>query len=528
MLNKFPPLSIACFLLATSLFAQNQPPVITNLNVSANWATNTLTLTYDIADVENDPLDIALAFSDNGGKTYNLTNLIPAPLGDVGFPVGPGTGRSITCDISELALIQNVFTVRLVADDKQTFDLQQLVNEVDSARLRADLEFVQGIRHRTTGLAHLNEVRDSLRNHFSQLGLFMEEHTFAYSGTTGRNILGTFPGTGSAEKVVIVDAHYDTVNNAPGADDNGSGTVGVMEIARLLSRYPAKKTLRFIGFDMEEDGLIGSTRYVTNGIPAGEQIEGVFNFEMIGYYSEEPNSQEIPVGFDFLFPAATSQIVANQYRGDFITNVANANSSSLGLLFSNSAQQYVPDLKVITLNVFGNGSVAPDLLRSDHAPFWLNNKPALMLTDGADFRNECYHTPADTLDEKLNFTFVSRVVQATLAAAAQLAEIQHGDWATTTFQNSVNTWGTPDCTFSVWHSSSPSDVLNFSVANCIFTEAYIEVLDEKGSLLHNQSVVLSENEQANSMVLPLLSSGIYFAKITWPGGMRTQKFIVNR
>ncbi len=528
MLNKFFPLPTICFLLATSLFAQNQAPVITNFNASANWATNTLTLTFDVADAENDPLDIALAFSDNGGKTYNLTNLVPAPSGDVGFPVTPGIGRSITCDISALAPLQNAFTVRLVADDKQPFDLQQLVNEVDSFRLRADLEFVQGIRHRGTGLAHLNEVRDSLRNHFAQLGLFMEEHTFTYSGATGRNILGTMPGTGSAEKVVIVDAHYDSVNNSPGADDNGSGTVGVMGIARLLSRYPAKKTLRFIGFDMEEDGLIGSTRYVSNGIPAGEQIEGVFNFEMIGYYSEQPNSQEIPVGFDFLFPDATSQIVANQYRGDFITNVANANSSALGLLFSTSAQQYVPDLKVITLNVFGNGSIAPDLLRSDHAPFWLNGKPALMLTDGADFRNECYHTPADTLDEKLNFTFMSRVVQATLAAAAQLAEIQHGDWATATFQNSVNTWGTPDCSFGVWHSSSPSDVLNFSVSNCIFTEVYVEIIDEKGSLLHNESVVFGDGEHAGSMVLPQMSSGIYFAKITWPGGMRTQKFVVSR
>jgi hypothetical protein len=518
-------LPAALTLISCGLFAQNQRPAISNLIADADWVNQTLTLTYDVEDAENDPLEISLELSNDGGKTYALTGLLPQPVGDIGFPVAPGIARNITVDISALAALQNTFTVRLVADDKQDVDLQELVGLVDSTRIRADLEFVQGIRHRNTGLAHLNAVRDSLRNHFTSLGLPLEEKTFTYLSATGRNIFGTQAGTAEAGKVVIVDAHYDTVNNAPGADDNGSGTVGMMEIARLLSRYPAKKTLRYIGFDMEEDGLRGSINYVSTGIPPSEQIEGVFNFEMIGYYSDQPNTQEVPPGFDLLFPDATSQIVANQYRGDFITNVANTDSAPLGLLFTTAAQQYVPDLKVIPLVVFGNGQIAPDLLRSDHAPFWLSSRPALMITDGADFRNHCYHTPQDTLDGKLNFTFMSNVVKATLAAAAELAGIQHGDWATADFQNTVGTNAPSGCHFGCWYDA-PARQLHFTAADCRQSGIAVEILDEKGALCFSGSLDSNWNGQSGSLSVPYLQDGIYFVKALWPGGMNTCKIAV--
>lgn len=520
---------VACTLLANTLSSQtpNQAPLISNFVASADWPNNTLTLTYDLFDEENDPVEISLAFSSDGGQTYNLTPLVSAS-GDWGFPVATGTNRAIVCDISALAPMQSAaFTVRLVADDKQNFDIQALVEEVDSLRLRDDLAFVEGIRHRVTGLTHLNAVRDELRQHFDQLGLALSEQTFTYLGATGRNIIGTLSGTGTSEKVVIVDAHYDTVNNSPGADDNGSGVAGVMEVARILSRYPSKKTLRYIGFDMEEDGLRGSLAYV-GSLPPNEQVEGVFNFEMIGYYSEEPNTQDIPPGFNLIFPDATAQINANQRRGDFITNVANANCEPLALLFSSAAAEFVPDLKVVTLISPGNGTLVADLLRSDHAPFWFGNKPALMLTDGADYRNDCYHTPQDMADDKLNFTFMANVVKATVAAVAQLAEIQHGDWATTTFQGTTQTWNPSECSVAIWHHTSNADVLSLTVSNCLFTSANVEIMDENGRLLHSEVLRLNGHEQQHSMHFPRLPSGIYFAKITWPSGMRTQKFVVAR
>ena len=511
-----------CLLMSLScaLSAQNTAPVILKFSASVNWDNRTLTLLYDVEDAENDPLEISVDISGDGGKTYALTSLTPLS-GDVGFPVMPGPSRSVQCDLSALNPAGASFAVRLVADDKQPFDLQQLVNEVDSNRLRADLTFVEGVRHRTAGLAHLQAVRDSIARLFEASGLYTEEHTFSYSTYTGRNVLGTQPGTAAADTVVIVDAHYDSVANAPGADDNGSGTVGVMEIARLLSRYPARKSLRFIGFDLEEASLAGSSRYVSSGLPATEKVAGVFNFEMIGYYTEEPNTQDAPLGFNLIFPAAYNQLVADSFRGNFITNVGFSPHATLANLFRNSATTYVPDLKVIDV-IMSSSFPVPDLLRSDHAPFWNAGLPAIMITDGADFRNKCYHTPADTLDEKLNFTFMSNVVKATLAAAAQLAGIQHGDWAEAGFDGTV---GTADplaaCTFSFARAGHKGVQIIFN--DCLAENLRIELFDASGKLLHREAITDAPGQGTYDLNCPELSAGIYFVKISAPAGSRTVK-----
>lgn len=522
--------TLALLLAAAPIFAQNQPPTIQNLSAIVNWPTNTLTIQYDALDPEGDPLDISLEISNNGGKTYLLTSVVPV-TGHIGFPVAPGTDRTITCDVSLLAPTPGTFTVRVVADDRQPFDLQKLVNEVDSNRLRDDLRFVEGIRHRTTGKTHLSAVADSLRQLFASSGLFAEEQTFSYTGGyTGRNILGTLPGTSAAAKVVVADAHYDSVSNAPGADDNGSGTVGVMELARLLSRYPTQKSLRFIGFDLEEAGLIGSTRYVSTGIPTGESIEGVFNFEMIGYYSNQPNSQQLPAGFDLVFPAAYNQVANDGFRGNFITNVGNTTSKPLIALYTSSAAQYVPGLKVVSVEVPGNGQIAPDLRRSDHTPFWEAGKQALMLTDGANFRNACYHTPCDTAEDKLNFQFMSQVVKATLASMAQLAEIQHGDWATVTFKNTVRNQErvTRPCAFNLSSNPKEREVLYLFTQECPLAQVGLELYDERGALLYQQDINPLPTEGQMPIFLPTgLVPGMYFAKFSWTDGSWTDRVIVR-
>ncbi len=502
---------------AQAAIAQNQIPVISNLLLNTDVPNNTATLHFNLSDAENDPLEVTVQFSTDGGKTFSTLSGANA-TGDVGFPVLSGD-RTVVC--TDLGFIfPGNYTFRIVADDKQPFDIQALVNEVDSNRLRNDLMFVEGIRHRTAGLAHLNETRDSLQSLFEKAGLFFENKSFVYTNTTGQNLIGSLAGTASAEKVVIVDAHYDTVNNAPGADDNGSGTVGVMEIARLLSRYPSKKTQRYIGFDLEEASLKGSINYVTN-IPADEQIEGVFNFEMIGYWSDQPNTQTLPSGFSLLFPAQALEVQNNQNRGDFITNVGNTTAQSLALLFSNAAQQYVPGLKVLTLEVPGNGQAVPDLRRSDHAPFWDSGRKALMLTDGANFRNECYHTPGDTLEDKLNFTFMSNVVKATIAAMAQLVEIQHADWASASFELVLGAPAPAPCGFQILQNG-----LLLQADDCFAESVLLEVYDLKGTRLSQQTVQVPSG---GTIMLPTsnLPAGMYILKIRHSTGVFSQKVMMR-
>lgn len=505
------------------IFAQNQAPFLSGLHLVVDTAAHSAVLNFQLADPENDSTEITVQFSADGGKSFTALSGNQVS-GDAGYPVLPGM-RQVNC--SGLDFSNSVkYVFRLVADDHKPFDIQALVNEVDSARIYSDMKFIQGIRHHTTGLAHLNETRDSIQSLLASKGMYMEKHSFPYSGTTGQNLIGSLAGTDSAKQVVIVDAHYDSVANAPGADDNGSGTVGMMEIARLLSRYPTKKTQRYIGFDFEESGLIGSSKYVTNYLPADEQIQGVFNFEMIAYWSDQPNTQSVPAGFGVYFPVAVQAISGNQYRGDFITNVGSAASASLELLFSNSAQQYVPDLKVITLNVPGNGLPnLTDLRRSDHTPFWDSGRKALMITDGANFRNECYHTPSDTLDNKLNMTFMTNVVKATLASAAQLAEVQHGGWATATYDLSITsaTHELPQqCQVKVLNGSQ----ILLNVPDCLQGPLQAELIDQLGRQVFAQKFAAAGG-QTIRLETGAVPVGTYFLQITSASGKQAQQVVLT-
>ncbi len=516
--NTFLP-ALIFTLVSSGLFAQNQAPKVQNVTASANWLSKTLTITFDALDVENDPLTVWVELSNDNGLTYQASSQATY-TGDIGSGVMPGIGKLVMADLSAFNLTAGAaYRVRVIADDGQLFDLQDLVNQVDSNRLRSDLTFVQGIRHRTAGAAHLAAVKDSIGHLFQVSGMHKGEQTWAYSNYTAKNVIGTSRGISESNKVVIVDAHYDSVSNAPGADDNGSGVVGMMEIARLLAPYPSNKTLRYIGFDLEEAGLVGSARYVTNGIPAGEAIDGVLNFEMIGYYSDLPNTQTLPAGFNLLFPNEYNEVVNNQFKGNFITNVGNTASASLVNLFNSSAATYVPDLKIVDLQVPGNGQLVPDLTRSDHAPFWNYGAKALMLTDGANFRNSSYHESHDTLG-KLNFTFMSNVVKATLATAFQLAEVQHAGWGTAAFQNPVSVKEIGHCAPQV-RIADQSLLFNFE--HCIWENATFSIFDASGRLVWEHSAQQMSPGQYR-FNLPKLATGVYVLHLNTSEGDWNHKF----
>ena len=122
------------------------------------------------------------------------------------------------------------------------------------------------------------------------------------------------------DSVLILGGHYDGVNISPAADDNGSAVLGVLEAAKILSQYNFKRSVRFLGFDLEELGLLGSKAYTTNGIYGYEKIKAMIDFEMIGFFSNRNNSQTFPNGFNLLFPSQYNQVAADNNRGNFINN----------------------------------------------------------------------------------------------------------------------------------------------------------------------------------------------------------------
>lgn len=404
---------------ATLIFAQNTPPKVMIQQVTVDQTLKQIAITYDLVDAENDPCEVWVKATGQWSTYFEVVDQTDL-TGDAGTGILPGTGHTVVWSYDSLPV--SVFSTRVgvYASDGQAVAIQPMVDLVDSAKLLENLLWIEGVRHYQAAPGHLSDVRDSLENIFIRHGLQTERQPFPFSNTQGFNIVGRKPGMKDEEITYIVCGHYDGVPGSPAADDNGSAVTGVLEILRILSQYQFEHSIRFIGFDLEEHGLVGSTKYVQHEIKPYENLQGVLNFEMIGYYDDAPNTQSLPSGFNVLFPQQTLAIQADSSRGNFLIVVGNTVSNPLITAFMNAATQYVPNLKTISLEVPGVGQLAPDLRRSDHAPFWDAGKKALMLTDGAETRNYNYHSPGDSVGT-LNMTFLTRNIKATLATLATLA-----------------------------------------------------------------------------------------------------------
>ena len=227
---------------------------------------------------------------------------------------------------------------------------------------------------------------------------------------TSENVIARLEGTLTPDSVFVVGAHFDTVPGSPGADDNASGVAGMLEIARLLADFQPASSIEFVGFALEEAGLVGSTHYAHQAFEANVDIIGMFSMEMIAYTCFTPGCQ-FPFGD---IPSCLDVEPEGVNVGTYIAAVGNDASARLLQQFAAAAATYVPDLEVVTAQVAGVGLCFPDTRRSDHAPFWDHGYRGLMLTDTANFRNPNYHTPNDTPDT-LDLGFARLVTQATLA-----------------------------------------------------------------------------------------------------------------
>jgi hypothetical protein len=290
-----------------------------------------------------------------------------------------------------------------------------------------------------------------------------------------------------------------------------------------LSPYNFTKTIRFIGFDFEETvgiaGLEGSYRYTQTEIPSWEKLEGVANFEMIGYSSEQPNSQQVPTGFNILFPSQYNTLAADSFRGNFLANVGDGESVAFANAFDSLSKLYVPALKLSTLIVPGNGLIAPDFRRSDHAWFWDLNVPALLLTDGANFRNHSYHSPGDTIG-LLDFTFMSKVVKSTVATIATLAGIQHSSFTDLDLAPLSVPKTNLDCDIHLSPVPAKS-VLFIKTGDCFDGSFTLRVIDVRGREISSKIMTGRSIEVATDK----LSNGIYFAVLQNEKGNVVKKFI---
>ena len=215
--------------------------------------------------------------------------------------------------------------------------------------------------------------------------------------------------------IVEVGAHWDTVADSPGADDNASGVAGLLEIARTLALDPPARPPRFCVFGGEEDAVpfTGSRAHVARLGRDGVQVDGAVVLEMIGYRDVRPGSQRIPESMR----DAVGDVDAVD-RGDFVCAIGSIESTHWLAAVQAAGWLQQPTLSVLPLPV--PRQHAGDGARSDHVPYWAAGRKAVMVTDTAEFRNPHYHRASDTVDT-LDFDFAASVTAAVTDAVRSLS-----------------------------------------------------------------------------------------------------------
>jgi hypothetical protein len=227
------------------------------------------------------------------------------------------------------------------------------------------------------------------------LGLDVSYHY--YAPNNWRNVVGEKPGRVDPDQIYLITAHIDDMPSgsiAPGADDNGSGSVAVLTAARLLAPYDFNYTLRFVLFTGEEQGLLGSQAYAAHCATLGDDIRGVVNLDMIAYNSDA------------------------EWIVDLWGKYTIADSLELTNLFAQVITQYHLGLDPERFDD-RDGTL---IQRSDQWSFLQQGYPAMMAIEDYDDFTDHYHTVNDRLST-LDLDYYADFTRAAVATIAHLGNI---------------------------------------------------------------------------------------------------------
>ena len=258
----------------------------------------------------------------------------------------------------------------------------------------------------------LQKTAQYIEDNFKKVGFQVKSQEYTVQMRKVRNLIAEISGGAKANEIVVIGAHYDTVYDCPGADDNTSGVAALLELARILKGSRPSRTIRFVAFVNEEPPWfqtddMGSLVYVEQAHKLKENIVAAISIETIGMYSDAEGSQKYPAGFKSLYPS----------KGNFIAFIGNLGSRGLvrDAVHSFRASAEFPS----------EGSAVPAAIPgvgwSDHWSFWQEGYPAIMVTDTAIFRNPNYHQSTDKPDT-LDYDRMARVVHGLVRVVADLGK----------------------------------------------------------------------------------------------------------
>lgn len=270
---------------------------------------------------------------------------------------------------------------------------------------------------------HLNAAADYIKNDLTAAGIVVEEQKYVVQGVPYRSLIARF---GPAEgEVLVMGAHYDSHGDAvgansmggvfkesytPGADDNASGVAGLLELAKLLQKSPPPRPVELVFYTLEEPPYfrtenMGSAVHSRSLVESKRSVDMMISVEMIGYFTDAPDSQSFPLSvMKLVYPT----------QGNFIA-VVGRYKDMVATRRVKSALKGVDGLPVRSIN-------APALVTgidfSDHLNYWAQDFSAVMVTDTSFYRNHEYHRGGDTY-ERLNYPRMAQVVQGLYQLAQQ-------------------------------------------------------------------------------------------------------------
>jgi Zn-dependent M28 family amino/carboxypeptidase len=244
---------------------------------------------------------------------------------------------------------------------------------------------------------NLNHAGFYIKDYIAEFGHRPLEEKYMIGDRDVSNIIVEIPGTDQKDNIIVLGAHYDTVEGSPGADDNASSVAGLLEIYRMLSGLSFRKTIRFVAFTMEEPPHfggpdMGSMRHAAGCRKRGENIELMICLEMIGYGGKKCVQK---------FPMPELK-VDNPRIGDYLCVLGLPSSAPYVDMWKNIYNRYA---RRQIFDFVGPASI-PGMDLSDHRSFIRHEYPAIMLSDTGQYRNRNYHMPDDTAD-RLNFEFLA-------------------------------------------------------------------------------------------------------------------------
>lgn len=337
-----------------------------------------------------------------------------------------------------------------------------IVNQCSQQNITNNLTTFESLGLKRKGTTALQNTLDWLKNKYISFGYTtsqIEEQSYTYSGYTCKNLIVTKTGTLYPNIYVIVCGHYDSTGGT-GTNDNGSGVVSILEVARLLQSVPTEYSIKFINFSGEEDGLYGSQNFVSqivNGTSPKMNIRIVFNLDEVG---------------------GVAGVTNNQITCEKDTNNTPSTNNAQSATFTNELMNCVSLYSPLT-------PVLSYAYSSDYMPFQANNE----IITGFFETNETTHkhTATDLLinmDPVYNFNVAKAAIGATL----------HFAKASTTL--SIDSKSKEDL-FTI-ENNPVKDFLkvNYSDAS-LFSNATITIVDIMGNVVTlqklNQALVSVEN-----------------------------------